>query len=40
VMFQRMDHTHCLRLLGGMWYSMKLVSGNCCVMFPREFFRF
>jgi len=36
-MFQRVDHPHCLRLLGDLWYSMRLVSGNCCVMFPREF---
>ena len=38
-MFQRMDHAHCLRLLGDLWYSMSFVSGNCCVMFPREFCR-
>ena len=38
-MFWRMDHSHCLTLLGDLWYSMRLVSGNCCVMFPREYRR-
>jgi len=37
--FQRMDHTHCLRLLGDLWYCMSLVSGNCCVILPRGFRR-
>ena len=36
-MFRRVDHAHCLRLLDDLWYSMRLVSGNCRVMFPREF---
>jgi hypothetical protein len=30
-MFWRMDHTHCLRLLGDLWYSMRIISGNCCL---------
>ena len=38
-MCRRVDHAHCLRLLGDLWYSMRLVSGNCCVMFRREFRR-
>ena len=38
-MFGRLDHARCLGILGDVWYSMRLVSRNCRVIFPTEFRR-